>query len=123
MEMTDTIVSTEPVPTMDATAVTSAEAAAVDALTAFAHPDLPKDQWWAGLEPHLTDYAAEAYYYVDPSTIPISAVTGSGTLVASESALVAVVEVPSNAGTYEVLMIRDAADAPWRAERLTPPRS
>lgn len=121
-EMTDEVISAEPVPTTDETSQRSAQEAAVAVMEAFAHPEREHEEWWAELEPMLTDNAAEAYYYVEPAQIPVSEITGEATIATDESAYVHLLEVPTNVGTYEVLMIREGADDPWRAERLTPPR-
>jgi hypothetical protein len=53
--------------------------------------------------------------------VPVSAVTGVGVLVDEASANVAVVEVPTNAGTYTLTLSRLYGDSPWAVERIMPP--
>ncbi|CED90071.1 hypothetical protein [Actinomyces succiniciruminis] len=98
----------------------AAIAAAEAALEAFAHPELDYDTWWAGLDPHLTQEAAEAYVYVDPANIPVHELTGSGTIIEDASAYVATVKIPTDAGRYDVLVIRTSGSAPWLASRIVP---
>lgn len=99
-----------------ATAVAAAEAV----MGAFARPDLPYEQWWAGVEPLLSSAAAEVYSSVDPANIPVRTVTGPGAVVEESSPYVAWVEVPTDVGTYTVLLSRETT-AGWLGERITPP--
>ncbi|QHO90076.1 hypothetical protein CWT12_00220 [Actinomyces sp. 432] len=94
--------------------------AAEAALEAFAHPELDYDTWWAGLDPHLTQEAAEVYVYVDPANIPVHELTGSGSIIEDASAYVATVKIPTDAGRYDVLVIRTSGSAPWLANRIVP---
>lgn len=96
----------------------AAVAAAEAALTAYARPGLDHDTWWAGLEPHLTQKAAQDYVDVDPARIPVSKLTGPGTIIQDSSAYVAMVKIPTNAGRYDVLVIRSGGSAPWLASRF-----
>lgn len=121
VDMTDEVVSTEPVPTWDDDARASAEDAAMATMVAFAQPDLDYQTWWAGLEPRLTQAAAEAYVHVQPSSVPAREVVGSPRAVTDHSAYVTVVDVETDIGVYALTMIREDAQAPWLCERLTPP--
>ena len=96
--------------------------AAVKAMTAFARPTLDYDTWWSEVEPLLTIQAAQDYAYVDPATIPASAVTGPGVIVDDTSAYLARVEVPTNAGTYTLIVSRTNAASPWLVSRFNPPQ-
>ncbi|MGW9114526.1 hypothetical protein [Microbacterium sp. NPDC055683] len=95
--------------------------AAVKAMTAFARPSLDYDTWWAELEPLLTVQAAQDYAYVDPAAVPASSVTGPGVIVDDTSAYLARVEVPTDAGTYTIIVSRADAGSPWLVSRFTPP--
>ena len=90
-------------------------------MAAFARPGLDYDTWWAELTPLLTQQAQQDYAYVDPANVPASAVTGPGVLVDERSAYVADVEVPTDAGTYTLVLTRTDAAAPWLTSRFTPP--
>lgn len=47
-------------------------------------------------------------------------VTGEGFIVNDASAYVATVEVPTDAGRYQLVLNRKNADAPWLVSRITP---
>lgn len=116
----------EPYPVWDQDSRDTAVAAAAAAMTAFARPPQGSDPdaWWAALAPLLTPTAQQTYALVDPAEVPPTRLTGPGELVEpgpDASAFLATVHVPTDAGTYEVLLARTGHDAPWLAERLTPP--
>ena len=90
-------------------------------MTAFARPELSYDDWWAQLRPHLTQEAAETYVYTDPINVPASKVTGDATVLESSSAYLALVDVGTDVGTYQVLMVRSDGAAPWLASEFAPP--
>jgi len=110
-----------PVPTWDAESRESATAAAVKVMTAYARPDLSFDQWWADLQPLLDSKATQDYSYMDPARIVATGVTGPAVITDDTSAYVAFVDVPTNAGTYGVVLSRADADAPWLAGRFILP--
>lgn len=89
------------------------------AVTAFARPDLPPDQWWADLAPMLSPAATEAYVGTDPAQVPASAVTGPGWWGESPSNYLALVLVPTDAGEYAVLLVREGGGARWLVERIS----
>ena len=109
--------------TADDASAEAARAAATAGMAAFARPDLPYDQWWAGLEPLLSSQAAQAYRPVDPAQIPATEVTGEANLPAWDTPRVARVGVPTDAGVYLVIVSRSEADPSWRVERLSPPEA
>ena len=119
-EDTGETVEPQPVPEWDEASRVAVVDAAEAAMTAFARPDLDYDTWWAGVEPLLTPEAAEDYAYVDPANIPVREVTGEGFIVNDASAYVATVEVPTDAGRYQLVLNRKNADAPWLVSRITP---
>lgn len=120
-EITEETISAEPMPVWDDTAEAAASDAAVGAMRAFARPDVGYDEWFAQLRPYLTQDAAETYVYTDPINIPVTTVTGDATVLESTSAYVAVVDVDTDVGQYQVLMLRTGADAPWLAAEFAPP--
>ncbi len=116
-------IAPEVVPTWDAASRSTAVDAATAAMTAFARPDLDYDTWWAALAPLLTQKAAQDYTYVDPANIPARQVTAGAQLVDDTSAYVAVVSVPTDAGTYSLTLARTDGAAPWLVTRISPPEN
>lgn len=111
----------EQVPEWDSASRRSAVSAGEQAMTMFARPSLDKDTWWGEISPLMTDTARQNYAYVEPSSIPANKVTGSGELVDDESAYLAYVEVPTNAGTFTVILNREDADSDWKIARYVFP--
>jgi hypothetical protein len=121
-EDTGETIEPQPNPIWDAASRAAAVAAAQTAMTAFARPALDYDTWWAELSPLLTQQAQQDYAYVDPANVPATTVTGSGELVDDDaSVFVASVEIPTDAGTYTLVLTRADGQAPWLASRFTPP--
>ncbi|MDK9674323.1 hypothetical protein [Propionibacterium freudenreichii] len=120
-EDTEETIEPGPVPTWDDESRADAIAAAETALTAFARPDLDHDTWWSAVGPLLTTQSQQAYVSVDPANIPVKQVTGAGKLTDEESAYVGHVEVPTDVGTYTVIVIRADGASPWLVSRFTPP--
>jgi hypothetical protein len=108
-----------PHPTDDATSDQAALAVGTAAVTAFARPDLPAELWWAGLSPLLSPAATEAYVGTDPAEVPAHTVTGPAWSGESESTFLALTFVPTDAGDYAVLLVRDGGNAPWLVERIS----
>jgi hypothetical protein len=108
-----------PYPTDDIPSAQAALDTGTAVMTAFARPDQSADGWWAALSPLLTPAAATAYSGTDPAEIPASTLTGPAWLGESPSPFLSNVFVPTDAGNYVVLLVRDDATAPWLAERIT----
>jgi hypothetical protein len=108
-----------PAPADDAASDQAALAVGVAAVTAFARPELPAEQWWSELRPLLSPAALEAYVGTDPAEVPAHAVTGSPWRGDSASSYLAMTFVPTDAGDYAVLLVRDGGGAPWLVERIT----
>lgn len=111
-------------PTWGEDAAFTARVAAAETMTAFVHTDLPPDQWFNELRPHLTPEAQTAYSYVDPANVPATRLRGATDEWAAEpdgTPYVATVHVPTDIGTYTVQLVRDGEGAPWLASRLDPP--
>ena len=115
------VITPQPVPEWDEDSRQAAVAAAETALRAYARPGLPAETWREGLIPLLDQKAQQDYSYLDPARIVASEVTGAGTITDDTSAYVAFVDVPTNAGTYGVVVSRTDADAPWLTSRFILP--
>lgn len=113
----------QPVPEWDANSRKSVVAAAEAAMRAFARPDLDFEKWWADVQPLLDQKASLDYSYMEPASIPANEITGAGVIVDDTSAFVGTVEVPTNAGTYTVILSRADADGPWLTSRFIPPEA
>ena len=112
--------STAPEPTADkdrAEAVLAAE----KVMVLFARTGVGADRWMKDLEPYLSAQAQQDYQGTDPANVPARKVTGRATVVATDSARLARVHVPTNAGVYLVVLSRSPSDPTWRVERITPP--
>ncbi|WP_157085739.1 hypothetical protein [Devriesea agamarum] len=95
-------------------------AAAMATMQAFtAHPSTDA-QWWEGLAPHLTPPAQQVWRYTLPSKIPASQVHQAR--VVSVSAVTADLDVHTDAGVYEVTLVRDQPSDPWLTSAITPPQ-
>ena len=104
----------------------SSKAAALDtatkAMRLYARPTVTDKVWIQELGQLLTPQAAADYQYVDPANIPANKVTGAGQLKIDESnGFGCHVVFPTNAGDYDVQLLRSAADKPWQVNRFTPP--
>lgn len=102
-----------------AAAITHADAVMV----AFAQPTLAYEAWWAQLSPLMSPEGQEKYSAVDPANIPVSQVLGSGMSVDEFTPYIARIAIPTDVGTYVVVLSRESADpASWRGETITPPQ-
>ncbi|WP_188484789.1 hypothetical protein [Cellulomonas carbonis] len=110
-------------PSWDEVDRAAAISVAVQAVTLFARPDQPYEQWWSDLAPLMSVQAQMDYQYVDPTNVPVRAVTGEGVLIDDASASVAGVQVPTDVGPYTVLLSRTGEASPWLVERISPPES
>lgn len=110
-----------PVPVWDEQSRHSAIAAADAVMRAYARPDLGFDAWWAQLQPLLDQKATADYANMDPARIIASSVTGPGTVTDETSAYVAYIDVPTDAGTYSVILNRADANSPWLTSRFVVP--
>jgi uncharacterized protein YceK len=107
---------TEP---LSAAAATRAATTATTLMRLYARPGVDADAWLNALYPFLTQGAAAALAHTDPVTIPAHTVTANPTLLPVSTADGAVVDVPTDAGTYRVLLLRSGGG--WAADQITPP--
>lgn len=108
-----------PHPSDDAASQGAALDLGLAAVTAFARPDVSSAEWWTELSPMLSPAAMEAYVGTDPVQVPAREVTGPAWTGVSPSPFLATVFVPTDAGEYAVLMVREGGGAPWLVERIT----
>jgi hypothetical protein len=109
-----------PVPEAGSDSQADAITAAEDVVTAFGRPDLPYEEWIGGLYPLLTPVGAAAYEDTDPANVPVHQVTGAGTILPESTDVALIVQVPTDAGPYNVSLSRADASAPWLADRIRP---
>lgn len=99
--------------------------AATTAMTAFVDHSLPAEAWWEAFEQYLTPEAKYVWLGTDPRNIPATAITGALTIVGESTATRVTISVPTDAGTYELMLTRHvssgSAPGPWRVFSLTPP--
>ncbi|MBL5975503.1 MAG: hypothetical protein D3X82_17635 [Candidatus Leucobacter sulfamidivorax] len=112
-----------PSPSWEESDRAAAIVAAETAMRTYARPTITQEEWWAGIEPLLNQQASLDYAYVQPQSIPATKVTGPGSITDDESALVVFVDVPTDAGTYNIILNRDGAGEPWLVARFVPPES
>jgi hypothetical protein len=118
----DETAPSEPVEAVwDDTVRAAARDAALATVAAFAATDQTADAWWDGLRPLLTPQARPVYQDVDPRLVPVTEVTGDPEVTDETSTLLAEVAVPTDIGSYTVLLTRADGAAPWLAEQIRPP--
>jgi hypothetical protein len=109
-----------PVPEASDASQASAILAAENLTTAFGRPDLTYTDWINGLYPHLTQAGAAAYEDTDPALIPVTHTTGPGLVLPGSTELALTIQVPTNAGPYNVSLTRPNDNANWLADRIRP---
>jgi len=108
--------------TWDEASKTAALETATKAMTLYARPTVTDKQWIQELGQLLTAQATADYQYVDPANIRATKVTGTGQLRIDENnGFGCHVVFPTDAGDYDVQLLRSAADKPWQVNRFTPP--
>lgn len=108
-------------PTWDAASAGSATQVGLDAMRAFARVDLDPEAWYELLAGYLTAPAQQAFWGTDPSTIPVRVIHGTRSLP-GPSPFLAEVTAFTDAGDYQLLLVRDGAGQPFKVERLEPAR-
>lgn len=109
-----------PVPEAAAASQTAAITAAEKAVTAFGQPGIPYRAWIDGLYPLLTQGGAAAYEGTDPVNVPVHQVTGTGMIQDGSTEFALIVQVPTDAGLYNVSLSRTSPTAPWLTDRIRP---
>ncbi|MGA6129100.1 MULTISPECIES: hypothetical protein [unclassified Microbacterium] len=116
----DTGAIVAPVPEAESDSQVAAVEAATAALTAYAQPELPYQEWVNGLYPYLTQAGASAYEDTDPARIPVREVTGQGIILPASTEVALIVQLPTDAGNYNVSLSRPNAESAWLADRIRP---
>jgi hypothetical protein len=120
-EHVEALPSTAPAPPMwDQAAAGSATQVGLDAMRAFARPDLDADAWYDQLAGYLTPAGQQAFYGTDPAAIEPREVLGTVLRERGPSAYLAEVTAFTDAGDYRLLLVRGGAGEPWKVERLEP---
>jgi hypothetical protein len=109
-----------PVPEAGDNSRKSAVAAAEKVVATFAQPTLDAETWMNNLYPLMTQAGAAAYEGTDPAKVPVHQVTSAGTILDGSTEVALIVEVPTDAGPYNVSLSRTGPDAPWLADRIRP---
>ena len=112
-----------PVPEAGDDSRESALAAAEKVVATFAQPTLDAETWMNNLYPLMTQAGAAAYEGTDPAKVPVHQVTGAGKILDGSTEVALIVEVPTDAGPYNVSLSRTGPDAPWLADRIRPARA
>ena len=99
----------------------SATQVGLDAMRAFAQPDLDPEVWYELLAGYLTAAGQQAFYGVDPSTVPVRVVLGTSSRP-GPSPYLAEVTAFTDAGDYRLQLVRDGVGDSWKVERLEPAR-
>ncbi|WP_440711802.1 hypothetical protein [Herbiconiux sp. YIM B11900] len=109
-----------PIPEASEDSRESALDAAEKVVAAFAQPTLDAQTWMNNLYPLMTQAGAAAYEGTDPAKVPVRQVTGTGKILDGSTEVALIVEVPTDAGPYNVSLSRTGPDAPWLADRIRP---
>jgi hypothetical protein len=109
-----------PVPEAEQSSQSAAITAAEKVVAAFGQPDLPYQQWIDGLYPLMSQAGAAAYEGTDPQNVPVHQVTDAGKILEGSTDVALIVEVPTDAGPYNVSLSRSSTDAAWLADRIRP---
>ena len=109
-----------PAPEADGASQQDAIAAATTVMETFARPQLSAVEWWRDMLPLLSQQGAHAYEGTDPSRIPVSAVTGDAQILDGSTEVMLIVQLPTDAGLYNITLTRPDASSRWLAERIRP---
>ncbi|NQX37100.1 hypothetical protein [Herbiconiux sp. VKM Ac-2851] len=109
-----------PVPEAGDDSQKSALTAAEKVVATFAQPTLDPETWMNNLYPLMSQAGAAAYEGTDPAKVPVHQVTGAGKILDGSTEVALIVEVPTDAGPYNVSLSRTGPDAPWLADRIRP---
>jgi hypothetical protein len=113
-------VSVLPVPEAGTDSRADAISAAEKVVTTFGQPTLDAATWMNNLYPLLTQAGAAAYEGTDPAQVPVHQVTGAGIILDGSTEVALIVQVPTDAGLYNVSLSRTGASASWLADRIRP---
>jgi hypothetical protein len=109
-----------PSPTWDQAAEGEATRVGFQAMVAYAQTGIDADTWYAQLAPYLTPDAQAAYKGTDPAEVPVHEV-GLTWADTPDSAYLVYVSVNTDVGTYQLMLVRESADAGWLVQRIASP--
>lgn len=109
-----------PVPEAGPDSQADAIAAAEKVVTVFGQPTLDAQTWINNLYPLMTQAGAAAYEGTDPARVPVRSVTGPGVILDGSTDVALIVQVPTDAGLYNVSLSRPSVSAAWLADRIRP---
>ncbi|RJT92469.1 hypothetical protein D6T64_00180 [Cryobacterium melibiosiphilum] len=109
-----------PIPEAETSSQSDAITAGETVMTTFGQPTLDASTWMNNLYPLLTQTGAAAYEGTDPAQVPVHRVTGAGTIVEGSTDVALIVQVPTDAGLYNVSVSRTGPSMPWLADRIRP---
>jgi hypothetical protein len=98
-----------------------AVARAVHVMKLFCQRHLKREEWFAQLEPYLTEQAAIDFSYTQPYKVRFTKVIDEGKVVPTDSAWLARIHVNTDSGIYLVVVTRTTPDRQWRVARIIPP--
>lgn len=110
-----------PEPTADADR-SDATVLAVRAMQLYARRDVSAQRWLDELSPLMTQQGAQDLVGTDPINVPPTKVSGPGRSVPMQTDRLATILVPTDAGTYQVLLSRTPEQPQWLVERITSPQ-
>jgi hypothetical protein len=102
-------------------AASAAAKTATAVMSFYARPSANAQAWIEGLGPYLSQDAAAAFADTDPATIPAHQVTGTAQVLSASTAGGALIDVPTDAGTYQLLLLKSGSG--WLVDQITPPKS
>jgi hypothetical protein len=80
-------------------------------------------QWWTAFSRHLTPSATVAFEGTDPKVIPARKVESDGVVSSYPDGTSATVLIETDAGQYQVLLVRETVEHPWFVDRVVPPET
>jgi len=111
----------QPTHALTPAAANAAAKTATTVMSLYARPSSSAESWIDALDPYLTQGAAAAFAGTDPSTIPAHQVTGTAQILPVSTAQGALIDVPTDAGTYQLLLLKDGPG--WLVDQITTPKS
>jgi hypothetical protein len=108
-----------PAPAKDGDAE-DAEDAAVTTMELLLDKNKPEKKWWPDLAEHLSPAAQDIWQYTAQRRIPTAELDGDPT-VDTVSATDAEVTVPTTAGDYHLVLVREGSEDPWLVSAIKTP--
>jgi hypothetical protein len=100
--------------TWDVGAEAQVKETAATAMTMFARPGVPEQQWFSELAPLLSSAYAEDAKYIDPARVPFNKIT-EGPVISREAQnpLTVTASFFTNDGPWDMMLHRAGQDEPW----------